>query len=177
MEFRQLPGVELVELPDEDLGQWLVTSWLYFQASKDGIAPNVTLGEWATQVLEKTGRMDSDSVANAALESMFRKAVKGDVASAGRMFRTYLHSLAQAKVRDKYAAVGIKQTVDRKKGGKKTAQAMRDAAAPWHAACVKKARTLLVQDRSSRELAGILARQFNVTPQTINAVLKKAKVK
>lgn len=64
-----------------------------------------------------------------------------------------------------------------RKGGDQTALMKKAEAATWHAECVAKARTLLARGKSSRELAGILAPQFNVSPRRIRDVLKKAEVK
>ena len=64
-----------------------------------------------------------------------------------------------------------------KKGGKKNADRSKEAAEEWHAPCAKKARELLAQGKTSRELAGILATQFERDRTTINRVLKKAGVK
>lgn len=177
VDFLQLPGEELVKLPDEDLGQWLVTAWLAFQADKAGIDRSAIPREWATQLVEKSSKMDSDSVANSSLESMFRKACAGDVASAGRMLRTYLISRAEAVVRDKYAGIGIEHAKGRKRGGKKTANARQAASKAVHAKWVDAARSLLEQGKSSRDLAGILATRFNVTARAIRDALKKAEVK
>ncbi|WP_139350229.1 hypothetical protein [Rhodanobacter sp. C03] len=67
--------------------------------------------------------------------------------------------------------------LDRRKGGKAAGEAKKVEAAKWHSRCVEKAGALLVQGRSRRELAGILAPQFEVTPQAVRTVLNKAKVK
>lgn len=62
-------------------------------------------------------------------------------------------------------------------GGAATAKANKIEAANWHAECVTKAVALRAQGKSSRELAGILAPQFNVSPRRVRDVLKKAEVK
>jgi hypothetical protein len=62
-------------------------------------------------------------------------------------------------------------------GGKATAEAKRVAANGWHAECVSKARALLTQGKSPRELAGILSEQFGRSARQVREVLKKAEVK
>lgn len=177
MDSLQLSGTELVKLSDYDLGMWLVASWLAFQAEKAGIARNAISKEWALGIVEASAAMDSDSVENAALESMFRKACGGDPWAAGRMLRSYLWDGAETMVVEKYADAGIKQARGRMKGGKKSAEAKQSDVASWHAKCAEKARALLQQGKAPRELAGILAPIFNVTPTAIRTVLKEAKVK
>ena len=175
----ELPPLSAEDLQqsDEELGWWLVSTWIGHHAQRAGFVLDSIPPEWAARLVEETAKMDSESVVNAPLESAFRKGCKGDMAAAGRMLRTYLHSRAAGLVNAKYAAVGIKQAVGRKKGGKKAAVKKKAKAATWHAPCVRKATALLQQGKAGHELAGILAPQFKVTPQTIRSVLKKAKVK
>ncbi|MFC5583339.1 hypothetical protein [Rhodanobacter terrae] len=176
MELPPLSAEDLKQ-PDEKLGWWLVSTWIGHHAQRAGFALDAIPPEWATRLVEETAKMDSESVANAPLESAFRKACGGDMAAAGRMLRAYVHSGAVAMVNEKYAAVGIKQTVGRKKGGKKAAAVNKAVAAPWHASCAEKARALLEQGKSPRELTGMLATQFQRDVTTIRRVLKKAGVK
>ncbi|MFA5901402.1 MAG: hypothetical protein WC829_20050 [Hyphomicrobium sp.] len=176
MDFLQLPGDELVKLSDDDLGLWLVTSWLAFHADKAGIARSAISEEWATAIITASVDMDSDSVENASLESMFRKACAGDLPAAGRMLRAYLFAGARAMVGDKYADIGIKHTMGRKKSGDNSTAARRAIAADWQARCVPRALGLLAAGRSPCELAGILAPQFAKTPTSIRTALKKAGV-
>lgn len=173
----QLSGTELVKLSDYDLGMWLVASWIGFQAAKAGMKPEAISEEWALGIVEASAAMDSESVENAALESMFRKACGGDPWAAGRMLRSYLWDGAETMVSEKYADAGIKLARGRMKAGKKTAKAKQSDAASWHAKCAEKARALLQQGRAPRELAGVLAPIFGVTPKAIRSVLKKANLR
>jgi len=179
MELSPMTPLSLEDLqrPDEELGIYLVNTWIGFQAERAGFSLDAIPDEWADALLAASVKMDSNLFENAASEAMFRKACAGDFAAAGSMLRGYQKYVARAMVNEKYAAVGIKQTVGRKKGGQKAAVVKKAAAASWHASCEQKARALLGQGKSSRELAGILAPQFHVTPQAIRTVLKKAKVK
>jgi len=65
----------------------------------------------------------------------------------------------------------------KRKGAKKAAESRASDAAVWQEGCIQKARSLLKDGRTPRELAGILAKQYRKSPQQVNAVLKKAKVK
>ena len=64
-----------------------------------------------------------------------------------------------------------------KAGGKATAEAKRASANEWHAECVTRARALLTQGKSPREIAGILSVQFRRSARQVREVLKKAEVK
>ena len=70
---------------------------------------------------------------------------------------------------------------DRKRGpragGKANGASKSTAAAEWQHKCIERARELLEQGKSPRELAGILAPQFAVSTRQIRDVLKKAEVK
>jgi len=176
MELPPLSAEDL-ELPNEKLGWWLVSTWVGHHAQRAGFPLDAIPPEWATRLIEETAKMDSDSVANASLESIFRKACAGSMESAGRMLREYLHTGAVAIVTGKYADVGIKQTVGRKKGGQKAAASKKADAASWHKSCEQKALALLAQGKKRRDLAGILAPQFSVTARQVRAVLKKTEVK
>jgi len=63
----------------------------------------------------------------------------------------------------------------RAKGGQSTAKTRPD----WHERCIKEARRLLdiPPRREPREIAGILAKQFNHDPKTIRNVLKKSGIR
>ena len=63
------------------------------------------------------------------------------------------------------------------RGGEATAKANKATAAAWHDECVSRARALLAQGRSPRELASILAKTFGKSPRQVSSVLKKAEVK
>lgn len=160
---------------DRELGEWLVASWLGFQAEKAGIpVGNIPL-EWATSIIEVSSNMDSDSVENAVLESVFRKACNGDYETAGRMLRAHMHDGAFSIVVEQYAQDGLMVRAGRRKGGKRTGASKSVVAAAWHEECRKAAEQLLANGRSRRELAGILSRRFGVTATQVRAVLRKAK--
>lgn len=111
MDFLQLPGDELVKLSDEDLGEWLITTWICDHAQQAGFAPGALLPEQAIRftelakrLIEETAKVDSESVEHAPLESAFRKACNGDLAAAGRMYRTHLLNRTDAAVKAKFVA-------------------------------------------------------------------------
>jgi hypothetical protein len=115
VDFLQLPVNEALELSDEDLGEWLLTAWLGLQAEKAGMARTEISHEWITQLLEETAKIDSESVAHAPLESAFRKACKGDMAAAGRMYRTHLFNRTDAAVNAKFAERDLKRQAGTKR--------------------------------------------------------------
>lgn len=111
VDFLQLPGNELLNLSDDDLGEWLITAWIGSHAQQAGFVPGAVtpddamrFTELAKRLIEETAKVDSESVANAPLESVFRKAFKGDFAAAGRMYRTLLLNRTDAAVKAKFAA-------------------------------------------------------------------------
>lgn len=162
---------------DEELGKWLVAAWLGYQAEKAGIALESIPPDWATALIEASAKMDSDSVENAALESAFRKGCSGDYEAAGRMLRGYLWNGAKSMADEGMAQVARSLRVGNRTGGYKAGAKKKAEAAEWHKECVEAAKNLLGTGRSERELAGILAPRFHVTPTQIRTVLKKAKVK
>jgi hypothetical protein len=170
-------SLEDLQRPDEELGIYLVNTWIGFQADIAGFSLDAIPDEWADTLLAASVKMDSNLFENAASEAMYRKACAGDFEAAGGMLRGYLKYDARAMVNEKYALIGIKLRRGNKKGGKKAAVVKKAAAASWHSLCVERAHALLAQGKNSRELAGILAQQFSVTPRQIREVLKKAEVK
>ena len=72
---------------------------------------------------------------------------------------------------------GERRAAASSRGGAAAAKTSKAEAASWQAECVTKARALLAQGKSARELGGILAKQLNKSTRQISNVLKKAEVK
>lgn len=159
---------------DEALGRWLVAAWVGHQADKAGISRGALTPEWANRIIVATLADEVDSAEDAALDNAIRKACNGQYARAGAMLREIVEGGAKGLVVTKYARIGINVAVGRKRGGKKAANAAKADANAWQLQCVRRARALLHQGKSPRELAGILAPQFGHDVTTIRRVLKKA---
>jgi hypothetical protein len=80
-----LTDAEAAKLSDEDLGRWFIESWLDFQSKIKGVPRSA---EFDRAILTPTAGIDSESMKNVVLESILRKAAAGDLAAAGRMYRT-----------------------------------------------------------------------------------------
>ena len=170
-------SAEQLQQSDEDLGWWLLSTWIGYQAQKAGVPLDAIPSDWAAQLVEATGRMDSDSVTSAPLESMFRKACAGNFDVAGRMLRNYVRQGGETLVAQQYASIGIAHAVGRKRGGKNAGDRKKRDAAPWQAECIAKAKDMLAKGTASHELAGKLAARFGKHPTVIRKVLKNASVK
>ena len=170
-------SAEDLEQTDEQLGWQLVATWVGHHAIKAGFNPHEIPPQWAEKLIAETAKMDSDSVSNAALESMFRKACAGDMTTAGKMLRDYLQRGAQEMVNQKYANIGISKAMGNKRGGKHTAKAKQEKAATWHTKVERKARELLAQSIPARDLAGKLSQTCDVSADRIRRHLKKVGVK
>jgi hypothetical protein len=163
--------------PDEDIGWWLIATWMGHQAQKEGFALNAIPEEWAIRLIERTAVIDTDSISNAPLESAFRKACAGDMATAGRMLRDYCLQGAREIVNAKYAVIGIKGAIGRKTGNEKSVASKKKDADERHAPMVKQARDLLNQGKNRRDLPSILADKFGIDSTTVRRALKKAGIR
>jgi len=161
--------------PDEEIGQWLVATWVGHKAEEAGIPLDDIPREWAIALIKKTAEVDSENVENAALESVFRKACKGDYASAGRMLRGLMIDGVVRISSENLADEALRYRAKKHQGSKRGAASNKAKAEPWHAECQKAAKDLLASGREKRELAGILSRRFGKTPTQIRTVLRKAK--
>lgn len=94
--------------PDEKLGWWLVAAWIGFQADKAGIPRGSIPHGWTEGLIRESANMDSDSVENASLESAFRKACNGDMATAGRMLRGIVEAGGYSQAVERLARTGAK---------------------------------------------------------------------
>ena len=90
------------------------------------------------------------------------------VLNAGLADATLRYSNAAALI-----AEGNKQRIRRKHGGEATASNAREDAKTQRAKYQAAAQKLLTNGRSAREVAGILAPRYGVSPRTIRRVLKK----
>lgn len=162
---------------DEELGKWLLATWLGYHAEKSGIPLNAIPESWAAGIVKATAAIDSDNMKNAPLESAFRKAAKGDFAGAGKMLRASMWKDARDTVAAKYTPIGIKQTKLRREGGDESGRVRSEKATKWQADCVAHAKNLLATGTAPHELAGKCADRFHRTSDTIRRVLRKAGVK
>ena len=94
-------------------------------------------------------------------------AIRVEMQLNGGEFSQYV--LGSAGARDRRTHAG------RRQGGKNTGKHLAAEASEWHAECVAKARALLAQGKSQRELAAILAKQFSVSARRVRDILKKRK--
>lgn len=80
---------------DDELGRWLVASWMGAQADAAGFARGVPVpAAWAEDLIGATAELDSE-VENAPLEAALRRACKGDREAAGRLLRDIVVDDAQ----------------------------------------------------------------------------------
>lgn len=165
-----------MELSDEELGDSILPAWLAFQAEKAGMPHEARTQTWARQLIAATAAIDSDSVPHAPLESMIRKACRGDFAKAGKMLREIMLARAERIVADKYAPAGIKQAVGRKRAGRKTAAKSKAVAASEHAKWADLARTLIADGTAPHNVASIVARRVGASPRTIRNALQRSGV-
>lgn len=103
-----LSDPEALQLSDDDLGRLVFTTWLAFQAEKIGIPVSDFSPEMVSSLLAESADIDSPSVKNAALESMFRKLGAADFAAAGRMWREQLIAEALRMRSEKHAKTGLR---------------------------------------------------------------------
>lgn len=163
-------------MSDEELGQWLFETWCVYQVEERGIPLEAITDDWIALIQSKTIEIDSDNADNAALESAFRKAAKGDFAAAGKVLRADMVNRAHTKVADKYASFGIKQTQLKMQGGRASGKARADKANNWQTNCIEHAKALLATGTAPHELAGKCSLKYKRSAGTIRRVLKKAGV-
>lgn len=169
--------LEDFNLSDEELGRWLFDTWCAHQAEKYGVPLEEVTDEDIEFIRSRTMEVDSNTVENAALESIFRKAARGRFADAGKMLRAYMIDSALAQLAEKYAPIGVQQTALRMRGGQASAAKRGKKASDWQAKCIEHARALLATGTAPHELAGKCAQRFKRSPDTIRRILKKADVK
>jgi hypothetical protein len=162
---------------DEELGRWLFDTWCAYQAETHGVALDEASDEWVALIRTKTLEMDTDKVENVPLESAVRKAARGKFGEAGKMLRAHMLNSAHAQLAEKYAPLGIEQTIVRKRGGHASAKTRGAKASDWQAKCIEHAKVLLATGTAPHELAGKCANRFKRSPDTIRRVLIKAGVK
>lgn len=114
-------GRDVLEQTDDELGKTLVAYWLSINAQKAGIEDQSALEDFAVMLVKRTADMDGDSVEFAVLESICRKACRGEYAVAGRMFREFVARNDGQFDLEELAKAGTKYILDRKKGGNKRA--------------------------------------------------------
>lgn len=170
----ELSAEMLQQSTDEYLGTWLVATWTVFQAEKAGIPTDAIPRDWAEQCTETSAKMDSASIGNATLESMFRKAFSGNFTTAGRMLREYYAARAHAALLAKYAPAGIKQAAGRKKAGMKSGALKKETANAVHKKWVSDAQKLVASGKDPRNLTSIIAERTGATSSAIRPVLQAA---
>lgn len=179
MTASQLTTLDIVgpldlNMTDQEIGEWLVATWLGIQAEKRGIPLQKIPPEFARELVASTAKIDTDSVNDAALQSIFRKAHSGEYETAGRMLRKYILSRADSAVKAKYAPIGLARVRDRRNAGKATAAKKKKEAAEWHPKAIKHARSLVNTGRKPSETTAIVARQLGMSPRSVRPILQAA---
>jgi len=84
----------------------------------------------------------------------------------------------QKAVHDRTVGYVLKGKMQAKRGGQQTAKKKKaEAATEWQDACIKRARELIAQGTSPRDLVGKLLPHFDRSARQVLEVLKKAEVK
>ncbi|MEW9570542.1 hypothetical protein ABQJ54_02120 [Rhodanobacter sp. Si-c] len=154
---------------DEELGWWLVATWVGHHALKAGYQLNEIPPAWAERLIEDTGKLDSDSVRNAALESMFRKACAGHMETAGKMLREHLRLCAVEIAKEKAARTGAKVRKPFAEHNRERGLASATAAATWQA----QAAALWAMPQHANKTSSDIARLID--PEQWNTIRRKIK--
>lgn len=168
---------DVLDQTDEELGASLIAYWLSINAVRAGINGPEVPKEFAVTLIDETAKRDGGSVEFAALQSIYRKACRGHLAAAGRMFREWVEHNERQFDLQKHAEASLRLAEGRKKGGKKGGETRRsEAASGWQRVCVAHARRLLAQGTDERDLVGRLSKTINRSGRRIRDVLKEAGV-
>jgi len=95
------------DLPDDKLGEELLTLWTHYQVSKISICPEDDSTDIAEELLNSTLLMDADVATDIPLEKALQKAASGDFAKAGVLLRDLLEDKAIVMVLEKWAQTGL----------------------------------------------------------------------
>jgi hypothetical protein len=79
--------VEALELPDEELGIYMLSWWVAYLANTRGIQPEEVTSEMVENIRTLSLDMDTDSEDVISLEKALRLAASGEVVRAGKIFR------------------------------------------------------------------------------------------
>lgn len=163
----------VLEQTDEELGKILVAYWLNINAQRAGVEDHGALKDFAVMLVKRTADMDGDSVELAALESIYRKACRGEYAVAGRMFREFVTRNDNQFDRDELAKIGIPVKEGRKIGGRKGAATNKEQAVPNHDEWVDFARKLIGQGNPEHNVASKVAKKFLKSSRQVRTVLQE----
>ncbi|MBW8312590.1 MAG: hypothetical protein K0M64_11225 [Rhizobium sp.] len=164
-------------LDDDSLGRQLARTWIEFQAERKGITKERIDQGLIDKILTASTGIDSSRPEAAALESAIRKAARGEFRRAGLMLRVYATDGANIIVRNDFGYVAIPIIEGRQKGGKRGGEATKERAQPTRDKIIKAANRLIAKGTAPRNVAGILAAQFDRTPTCIRKILRDAGIK
>ena len=96
------------DLPDDKLGEELLTLWTHYQVAKREICPDDESTDIAEELLNSTLLMDTDVAKDAPLEKALQFAASGEFIKSGSLLRDFLQDKAIVVVLEKWAQTGLK---------------------------------------------------------------------
>ena len=108
------------DLPDDKLGEELLTLWTHYQVAKRGICPDDESTDIAEELLNSTLLMDTDVAKDAPIEKALQRAASGDFTGAGALTRDLIQDGAIVMLLEKWAQTGLQFRLNQSKKAKKS---------------------------------------------------------
>ncbi len=108
------------DLPDDKLGEELLTLWTHYQVAKRGICPEGESTDIAEGLLNATLLMDTDVAKDAPIEKALQRAASGDFTGAGSLTRDLIQDGAIVMLLEKWAQTGLQFRLNQSKKAKKS---------------------------------------------------------
>ena len=108
------------DLPDDKLGEELLTLWTHYQVAKRGICPDDESTDIAEELLNSTLLMNTDVAKDAPLEKALQFAASGEFIKSGSLLRDFLQDKAIVVVLEKWAQTGLQFRLNQSKKAKKS---------------------------------------------------------
>jgi hypothetical protein len=167
---------DLFELPVEDLGRLLLNHFIAAQAEKLNIPSDQIPERFVEMVRRYVLTLEANTAGDAAVEKALHKAALGDFSAAGAIIRQHqINGAIFVKLQNFRKTEIERRAKARRAGGQAAAELRLETVGPRHDRIRKQGAALLQSGTSPRDLAGILAKQFNFTPRQIRKILGQKK--
>ena len=163
-----------LDLPDDQLCVRFYALWAVAQAEKLGIPQDRLTPEIAERLRVIALGLNTDSARYAPLEKAMRLAALGELFRAGKLFRELMYEDAVHIKLQNFRRTEVERLAKaRKAGGHAAAELRRETTGPLHERIRRRGEALLLSGKKQRDLAGILAKQFNITTRQIRKILEQ----
>jgi hypothetical protein len=152
----------------------LLNHFIAAQAEKLNIPRDRLPEGFAEMVRQYVLTLEASTAGNTAVEKALHKAALGDFSAAGTIIRQHQINGVMFVKLENFRKTEIERLAKaRRAGGQAAAELRRETTGPLHERIRKQGEALLRSGRKQRDLAGILAKQFNITPRQIRKILEQ----